>query len=69
MTPEGGSAMLSSISHLIASANTDVLRLIRAAKNLTQADIVARAQGTMREDQTSLIKRGKWFNHAHAVHG
>jgi hypothetical protein len=47
MTQEGGSAMFSSISHLITSADTDILRLIRAAKNLTQTDIVARAEDSI----------------------
>ena len=50
-----------SVSHLIASADTggDALRLIRAAKNLTQADLVARSDGTIGADQISLIERGK----------
>jgi transcriptional regulator with XRE-family HTH domain len=50
-----------SVSQLIASADTggDALRLIRAAMNLTQADLVARADGTIGADQISLIERGK----------
>jgi transcriptional regulator with XRE-family HTH domain len=50
-----------SVSHLITSADTggDALRLIRAAMNLTQADLVARADGTIGADQISLIERGK----------
>ncbi len=50
-----------SVSQLIASADTggDALRLIRAAKNLTQADLVARAEGAIGADQISLIERGK----------
>jgi len=50
-----------SISQLIASADTggEALRLIRAALNLTQADLVARADGTIGADQISLIERGK----------
>jgi transcriptional regulator with XRE-family HTH domain len=50
-----------SVSQLIASADTsgDALRLIRAAKGLTQADIVARSEDTIGVDQISLIERGK----------
>jgi transcriptional regulator with XRE-family HTH domain len=50
-----------SISQLIESADTsgDALRLIRAAKDFTQADIVARSEGTIGADQISLIERGK----------
>ena len=50
-----------SVSQLIASADTggDALRLIRAAKDLTQAEVVARAEGTIGVDQISLIERGK----------
>jgi transcriptional regulator with XRE-family HTH domain len=50
-----------SISQLIASADTagDALRLIRAAKDLTQAEVVARAEGSIGVDQISLIERGK----------
>jgi transcriptional regulator with XRE-family HTH domain len=50
-----------SVSQLIASADTagDALRLIRAAKNLTQADLVARAEGAIGVDPISLIERGK----------
>ena len=50
-----------SVSQLIASADTggDALRLIRAAKNLTQADLVARAEGAIGADQISLIERRK----------
>jgi transcriptional regulator with XRE-family HTH domain len=50
-----------SVSQLIASADTsgDALRLTRAAKDLTQADLVARAEGTIGVDQISLIERGK----------
>jgi transcriptional regulator with XRE-family HTH domain len=50
-----------SVSQLIASADTggDALRLIRAAMNLTQADIVTRSDGAIGADQISLIERGK----------
>ena len=50
-----------SVSQLIASADTggEALRLIRAALTLTQADLVARADGTTGADQISLIERGK----------
>jgi transcriptional regulator with XRE-family HTH domain len=50
-----------SVSQLIASADTggDALRLIRAAMNLTQTDIVTRSDGTIGADQISLIERGK----------
>ncbi len=50
-----------SVSQLIASADTggEALRLIRAALNLTQADIVVRADGAIGADQISLIERGK----------
>jgi transcriptional regulator with XRE-family HTH domain len=50
-----------SVSQLIESADTsgDALRLIRAARDLTQADIVARSEGTIGADQISLIERGK----------
>src|SRR5882724_1254202 len=50
-----------SVSQLIASADTggDALRLIRAAKDLTQTEVVARAEGTIGVDQISLIERGK----------
>jgi transcriptional regulator with XRE-family HTH domain len=50
-----------SVSQLIASADSggEALRLIRAAMNLTQADLVARADGTIGADQISLIERGK----------
>jgi len=50
-----------SVSQLIASADTggDALRLIRAALTLTQADLVARSDGTIGADQISLIERGK----------
>jgi transcriptional regulator with XRE-family HTH domain len=50
-----------SVSQLIESADTsgDALRLIRAAKDLTQADIVARSEGSIGADQISLIERGK----------
>jgi transcriptional regulator with XRE-family HTH domain len=49
------------VSQLIASADTagDALRLIRAAQNLTQADLVARAAGAIGVNQISLIERGK----------
>ena len=59
--PEGGLAKPLSVSQLMESADTsgDALRLIRAAKNLTQADIVARSEGTIGADQISLIERGK----------
>jgi transcriptional regulator with XRE-family HTH domain len=50
-----------SVSQLIESADTggDALRLIRAAKDLTQADIVACSEGAIGVDQISLIERGK----------
>jgi transcriptional regulator with XRE-family HTH domain len=50
-----------SLSHLIASADTGgaALRLIRAAMNVTQAELVARADGAIGADQISLIERGK----------
>jgi transcriptional regulator with XRE-family HTH domain len=50
-----------SVSQLLASADTsgEALRLLRAAKNLTQADLVARAEGAIGADQISLIERGK----------
>ena len=50
-----------SISQLMASADTagDALRLIRAAQDLTQADLMARAEGSIGVDQISLIERGK----------
>jgi transcriptional regulator with XRE-family HTH domain len=50
-----------SIAQLIASADTsgEALRLLRAALNLTQADLVARADGAIGADQISLIERGK----------
>ena len=49
------------VSQLLASADTagDALRLIRAAQALTQADLVARADGAIGVDQISLIERGK----------
>jgi transcriptional regulator with XRE-family HTH domain len=50
-----------SVSHLIASADTGgvALRLLRAAMNVTQADLVTRADGAIGADQISLIERGK----------
>jgi transcriptional regulator with XRE-family HTH domain len=50
-----------SVAQLIASADTsgEVLRLLRAALNLTQADLVACADGAIGADQISLIERGK----------
>src|SRR5215510_7447087 len=56
-----GSNMPVSISQLLASADTsgEALRLLRAARNLTQADLVARAEGAIGADQISLIERGK----------
>ena len=50
-----------SVSQLIASADTSgaALRLLRAAMNLTQADLVACADGAIGADQISLIERGK----------
>ena len=50
-----------SVSQLIASADTsgEALRLLRAALNLTQADLVARADGAIGTDQISLIERAK----------
>jgi transcriptional regulator with XRE-family HTH domain len=61
MTPKGGRTMPLSASQLIGSADTsgDAVRLLRAAKGLTQADIVARSEGTIGADQISLIERGK----------
>jgi transcriptional regulator with XRE-family HTH domain len=58
---EEGATMPVSVSQLMASADTagDALRLIRAAQNLTQAEVVARADGTIGVDQISLIERGK----------
>ncbi len=53
--------MTLSVSQLIASADTsgEALRLLRAALNLTQADLVSRADGAIGTDQISLIERGK----------
>ena len=53
--------MALSIAHVLASADTggEALRLIRATLNLTQADLVARAEGAIGADQISLIERGK----------
>jgi transcriptional regulator with XRE-family HTH domain len=50
-----------SVAQLIASADTsgEALRFLRAALNLTQADLVARADGAIGADQISLIERGK----------
>ena len=50
-----------SVTHLITSADTsgEALRLLRAALNWTQADLVARADGAIGTDQISLIERGK----------
>jgi transcriptional regulator with XRE-family HTH domain len=50
-----------SVSQLIEAADTsgDALRMIRAAKDFTQADIVARSEGAIGADQISLIERGK----------
>src|SRR5437899_12668233 len=50
-----------SVAHLIASADTsgEALRLLRAALNLTQADLMAHADGAIGTDQISLIERGK----------
>ena len=50
-----------SVSQLLASADTsgEALRLLRAARNLTQTDLVARAEGAIGADQISLIERGK----------
>ena len=50
-----------SVAQLIASADTsgEALRLLRAAMNMTQADLVARADGAIGADQISLIERGK----------
>jgi transcriptional regulator with XRE-family HTH domain len=50
-----------SVSQFIVSAEHggEALRLIRAALNLTQADLVARADGAIGTDQISLIERGK----------
>ena len=50
-----------SVAQLIASADTSgaALRLLRAAMNVTQADLVARAAGAIGADQISLIARGK----------
>src|SRR5215831_13890750 len=56
-----GAGMSLSVAHLIASADTsgEALRLLRAALNLTQADLVARADGAIGTDQVSLMERGK----------
>src|SRR5215467_6376927 len=53
--------MTLSVAQLIASADTsgEALRLLRAAMDLTQADLVARADGAIGADQISLIERGK----------
>jgi transcriptional regulator with XRE-family HTH domain len=50
-----------SVAQLLASADTsgEALRLLRAALNLTQAELVARANGAIGADQISLIERGK----------
>jgi transcriptional regulator with XRE-family HTH domain len=50
-----------SVSQLLASADTsgEALRLLRAALNLTQAELVACADGAIGTDQISLIERGK----------
>jgi transcriptional regulator with XRE-family HTH domain len=50
-----------SVSQLLASADTsgEALRLLRAALNLTQADLVVRADGAIGADQISLIERAK----------
>src|SRR5262245_50137967 len=50
-----------SVSQLIASADTsgEALQLLRAAMNLTQADLVTRADGAIGADQISLIERRK----------
>ena len=56
-----------SVAQLIASAATsgEALRLMRATMNLTQADLVARADGAIGADQISLIERGKRPDKAH----
>src|SRR5262245_51956417 len=53
--------MALSVAQLIAAAETcgEALRLLRAAMAVTQADLVARADGTISADQISLIERGK----------
>ena len=50
-----------SVPQLIASADAggDALRLMRAVMNVTQANIVARAEGAIGVDQISPIERGK----------
>jgi len=50
-----------SVSQLIESAETggEALRLIRAARDCTQAEIVELSEGTIGVDQISLIERGK----------
>ena len=50
-----------SVSQLLVSADTsgEALRLLRAALNFTQAELVARADGAIGTDQISLIERGK----------
>ena len=50
-----------SLSHLMASADTGgaARQLIRAALSVTQADLVARADGAIGADHISLIERGK----------
>ena len=49
------------VSQLIESAETggEALRLIRAARDCTQAEIVELSEGTIGADQISLIERGK----------
>jgi len=50
-----------SVAQLMASSDTsgEALRFLRAATNVTQADLVARADGAIGADQISLIARGK----------
>jgi hypothetical protein len=50
-----------SVMQLIESAETcgEVLRLLRVARDWTQADIVACSEGTIGVDQVLLIERGK----------
>jgi transcriptional regulator with XRE-family HTH domain len=53
--------MALSVAQLLAAAETcgEALRLLRAARDLTQADLVAHAGGSTSADQISLIERGK----------
>ena len=60
-----------SVSQLIESADTsgDALRLIRAARDLTQADIVARSEGTIGADQNLAHRAWEAAHDVKPVHG